>query len=150
MNEIFFFLFPSGNIKSKESKRKEDLSIKPRSSVGAKHVSSSRFTVSPANDPHLAWCYVSSWEPLELNPLGLASKLTPTTSHSPRGYFFIEEATKDWSSCSQSWTHSRFYQRQDFVWQGLLCSCLPLFTEFYSLSLWKRQHMLGEEEPGAL
>ncbi|KAJ4930633.1 hypothetical protein JOQ06_024942 [Pogonophryne albipinna] len=43
-----------GNIKSKESKRKEDLSIKPRSSVGAKHVSSSRFTVSPANDPHLA------------------------------------------------------------------------------------------------
>ncbi|KAK5862197.1 hypothetical protein PBY51_017620 [Eleginops maclovinus] len=43
-----------GNIKSKDSKRKEDLSIKPRSSVGAKQVSSSRFTVSPANDPHLA------------------------------------------------------------------------------------------------
>ncbi|XP_029306990.1 uncharacterized protein lmtk3 isoform X2 [Cottoperca gobio] len=41
------------NIKSKDSKRKEDLSIKPRSSVGAKPVTSSRFTVSPANDPHL-------------------------------------------------------------------------------------------------
>ncbi|XP_031155294.1 uncharacterized protein si:dkey-40m6.8 isoform X1 [Sander lucioperca] len=39
------------NIKSKESKRKEDLSIKPRSPVGAKP--SSRFTVSPANDPHM-------------------------------------------------------------------------------------------------
>uniref|UniRef100_UPI0037E7AD3E uncharacterized protein lmtk3 n=1 Tax=Semicossyphus pulcher TaxID=241346 RepID=UPI0037E7AD3E len=41
------------NIKSKESKRKEDLSIKPRSPVGANQVTSSRFTVSPANDPHL-------------------------------------------------------------------------------------------------
>ncbi|XP_034554039.1 uncharacterized protein LOC117823089 [Notolabrus celidotus] len=41
------------NIKSKESKRKEDFSIKPRSSVGANPVTSSRFTVSPANDPHL-------------------------------------------------------------------------------------------------
>ncbi|XP_051261439.1 uncharacterized protein lmtk3 isoform X2 [Dicentrarchus labrax] len=41
------------NIKSKESKRKEDLSIKPRSPVGANPVTSSRFTVSPANDPHL-------------------------------------------------------------------------------------------------
>ncbi|AWO96509.1 putative serine/threonine-protein kinase LMTK3 [Scophthalmus maximus] len=41
------------NIKSKESKRKEDLSYKPRSPVGAKPASSSRFTVSPANDPHL-------------------------------------------------------------------------------------------------
>ncbi|XP_037639826.1 uncharacterized protein si:dkey-40m6.8 isoform X1 [Sebastes umbrosus] len=41
------------NMKSKESKRKEDLSIKPRSTVGAKPVTSSRFTVSPANDPHL-------------------------------------------------------------------------------------------------
>ncbi|XP_068179764.1 uncharacterized protein lmtk3 [Antennarius striatus] len=39
-------------IKSKDSKRKEDLSIKPRS-VGANLVTSSRFTVSPANDPHL-------------------------------------------------------------------------------------------------
>ncbi|XP_031708798.1 uncharacterized protein lmtk3 isoform X2 [Anarrhichthys ocellatus] len=42
------------NIKSKDSKRKEDLSIKPRSPVGAKTVTSSRFTVSPANDPHSA------------------------------------------------------------------------------------------------
>ncbi|XP_071326945.1 uncharacterized protein lmtk3 [Trachinotus anak] len=41
------------NIKSKESKRKEDLSIKPRSPVGANPVMSSRFTVSPADDPHL-------------------------------------------------------------------------------------------------
>ncbi|XP_041650180.1 uncharacterized protein lmtk3 [Cheilinus undulatus] len=42
-----------GSNKSKESKRKEDLSIKPRSPVGANPVTSSRFTVSPANDPHL-------------------------------------------------------------------------------------------------
>ncbi|XP_068425068.1 uncharacterized protein lmtk3 isoform X2 [Clinocottus analis] len=42
------------NIKSKESRRKEDFSIKPRSPAGAKAVTSSRFTVSPANDPHLA------------------------------------------------------------------------------------------------
>nr|XP_046256120.1 uncharacterized protein lmtk3 [Scatophagus argus] len=41
------------NVKGKESKRKEDLSIKPRSPVGANPVTSSRFTVSPANDPHL-------------------------------------------------------------------------------------------------
>ncbi|KAM3613699.1 uncharacterized protein V6R79_003761 [Siganus canaliculatus] len=41
------------NVKSKESKRKEDLSIKARSPVGANPVTSSRFTVSPANDPHL-------------------------------------------------------------------------------------------------
>ncbi|KAM4580804.1 uncharacterized protein lmtk3 isoform 2-T2 [Odontesthes bonariensis] len=42
-----------GPNKNKESKRKEDLSIKPRSPVGASAVSSSRFTVSPADDPHL-------------------------------------------------------------------------------------------------
>ncbi|KAM4568177.1 uncharacterized protein lmtk3 isoform 2-T2 [Fundulus diaphanus] len=42
-----------GPNKSKESKRKEDLSIKPRSPVGGGTVSSSRFTVSPADDPHL-------------------------------------------------------------------------------------------------
>ncbi|XP_026227628.1 uncharacterized protein si:dkey-40m6.8 isoform X2 [Anabas testudineus] len=41
------------NIKSKEVKKKEDLSIKPRSPVGANPVTSSRFTVSPADDPHL-------------------------------------------------------------------------------------------------
>uniref|UniRef100_A0A3Q1FN57 non-specific serine/threonine protein kinase n=1 Tax=Acanthochromis polyacanthus TaxID=80966 RepID=A0A3Q1FN57_9TELE len=42
------------NTRSKESKRKDDLSIKPRSPVGgASPVTSSRFTVSPANDPHL-------------------------------------------------------------------------------------------------
>ncbi|KAL6109398.1 lmtk3 [Pungitius sinensis] len=41
------------SIKSKELKRKEDLSLKPRSPAGAKSVTSSRFTVSPANDPHL-------------------------------------------------------------------------------------------------
>lgn len=39
--------------KSKESKRKDNLSIKPRSPVGANPVTSSRFTVSPADDPHL-------------------------------------------------------------------------------------------------
>lgn len=39
--------------KIKESKRKEDLSVKPRSPVGANPVTSSRFTVSPADDPHL-------------------------------------------------------------------------------------------------
>ncbi|KAM4736306.1 uncharacterized protein lmtk3 [Anableps anableps] len=42
-----------GPNKSKESKRKEDLSIKPRSPVGGGPVTSSRFTVSPADDPHL-------------------------------------------------------------------------------------------------
>ncbi|KAM3873218.1 LOW QUALITY PROTEIN: uncharacterized protein lmtk3 [Diretmus argenteus] len=41
------------NNKGKDSKRKEDLSIKPRSPVGANPVTSSRFTVSPADDPHL-------------------------------------------------------------------------------------------------
>nr|XP_008300607.1 PREDICTED: uncharacterized protein LOC103372685 [Stegastes partitus] len=41
------------NVRSKESKRKDDLSIKPRSPVGANPVTSSRFTVSPADDPHL-------------------------------------------------------------------------------------------------
>nr|XP_043890369.1 uncharacterized protein lmtk3 isoform X1 [Solea senegalensis] len=41
------------NSKSKEAKRKEDLSLKPRSHVGANAVTSSRFTVSPADDPHL-------------------------------------------------------------------------------------------------
>ncbi|KAM7420929.1 hypothetical protein PAMA_015234 [Pampus argenteus] len=39
--------------KIKESKRKDNLSIKPRSPVGANSVTSSRFTVSPADDPHL-------------------------------------------------------------------------------------------------
>ncbi|MEQ2264954.1 hypothetical protein XENORESO_000221, partial [Xenotaenia resolanae] len=42
-----------GPNKSKESKRKEDLSIKLRSPVIGGPVTSSRFTVSPANDPHL-------------------------------------------------------------------------------------------------
>ncbi|KAM6910301.1 uncharacterized protein lmtk3 isoform 2-T2 [Xenentodon cancila] len=42
-----------GPNKNKESKRKEDLSIKPRSPVGANPGTSSRFTVSPADDPHL-------------------------------------------------------------------------------------------------
>lgn len=48
------FVFVSGaNIKSKDSKRKEDLSIKPRSPVGTNPVTPSRFTVSPADDSHL-------------------------------------------------------------------------------------------------
>ncbi|XP_061572950.1 uncharacterized protein lmtk3 isoform X2 [Cololabis saira] len=42
-----------GPNKNKESKRKEDSSFKPRSPVGANPGTSSRFTVSPANDPHL-------------------------------------------------------------------------------------------------
>ncbi|XP_029959646.1 serine/threonine-protein kinase LMTK3-like [Salarias fasciatus] len=41
------------HVKSKESRRKDDLSIKPRSPVGGGPVTSSRFTVSPADDPHL-------------------------------------------------------------------------------------------------
>lgn len=51
--DFVFVFFPGPNIKSKESKRKEDFSIKARSPVGANPVTSSRFTVSPANDPHL-------------------------------------------------------------------------------------------------
>ncbi|KAJ3598587.1 hypothetical protein NHX12_002093 [Muraenolepis orangiensis] len=39
--------------KSKEAKRKEDLPVKARSPVGANPVMASRFTVSPANDPHM-------------------------------------------------------------------------------------------------
>ncbi|XP_034030581.1 serine/threonine-protein kinase LMTK3-like isoform X2 [Thalassophryne amazonica] len=39
------------NAKSKESKRKEDLPVKPRTPVGVSPVTSSRFTVSPADDP---------------------------------------------------------------------------------------------------
>ncbi|KAM6968290.1 uncharacterized protein lmtk3 [Aplochiton taeniatus] len=41
------------NSKRKDSKRKEDVSNKPRSPVGANPMTSSRFTVSPADDPHL-------------------------------------------------------------------------------------------------
>ncbi|XP_076010860.1 uncharacterized protein LOC143003941 [Genypterus blacodes] len=41
------------HIKSKDSKRKEDLSIKPRSPMGTNPVTPSRFTVSPADDSHL-------------------------------------------------------------------------------------------------
>ncbi|XP_072317569.1 uncharacterized protein lmtk3 [Eucyclogobius newberryi] len=43
------------NAKRKDSKRKEDYSIKPkpRSPLGTNTVTSSRFTVSPADDPHL-------------------------------------------------------------------------------------------------
>ncbi|XP_028325523.1 uncharacterized protein lmtk3 isoform X2 [Gouania willdenowi] len=39
--------------KSKDSKRKDDLTIKPRSPVATSPVSASRFTVSPADDRHL-------------------------------------------------------------------------------------------------
>lgn len=53
-NILFCLKYSAGpNIKSKESKRKEDFSVKSRSPVGANPVTSSRFTVSPANDPHL-------------------------------------------------------------------------------------------------
>ncbi|XP_028984156.1 uncharacterized protein lmtk3 isoform X2 [Betta splendens] len=45
--------FHGPHSKSKESKKKEDLSVKARSPVGANPVASGRFTVSPANDPHL-------------------------------------------------------------------------------------------------
>ncbi|XP_008320881.1 uncharacterized protein LOC103387854 isoform X2 [Cynoglossus semilaevis] len=41
------------NSKSKETKRKDGLALKPRSTVGANPVTSSRFTVSPADEPHL-------------------------------------------------------------------------------------------------
>ncbi|XP_071004616.1 uncharacterized protein [Oncorhynchus clarkii lewisi] len=41
------------NSKGKDSKRKGDLSVKARSPVGTNPVTSSRFTVSPADDPHL-------------------------------------------------------------------------------------------------
>ncbi|XP_059921001.1 uncharacterized protein lmtk3 isoform X1 [Gadus macrocephalus] len=39
--------------RSKESKRKDELPVKARSPVGANPVMASRFTVSPANDPHM-------------------------------------------------------------------------------------------------
>lgn len=42
------------NAKTKDSKRKEEYSVKPRSPVGKNAVTSSRFTVSPADDSHLA------------------------------------------------------------------------------------------------
>lgn len=80
------FLFPSGTNKSKESKRKEDFSFKSRSHVGPSPVTSSRFTVSPANDPHLVWF---KWR------LGwILSDFALITSPSPRGYFFIEWANR--------------------------------------------------------
>lgn len=80
-NILFCSIFSAGpNIKSKESKRKEDFSIKLRSPVGANPVTSSRFTVSPASDPHLVWWCASLWEPSENNQ--------PST----RGYFFTEYA----------------------------------------------------------
>uniref|UniRef100_A0A8C6SWC1 non-specific serine/threonine protein kinase n=1 Tax=Neogobius melanostomus TaxID=47308 RepID=A0A8C6SWC1_9GOBI len=42
------------NAKSKDSKRKEDYSVRPRKPLGKNAVSSSRFTVSPADDSHMA------------------------------------------------------------------------------------------------
>ncbi|CDQ86893.1 unnamed protein product [Oncorhynchus mykiss] len=50
---VFHPVSRSPNSKGKDSKRKGDLSVKPRSPVGANPVTSSRFTVSPADDPHL-------------------------------------------------------------------------------------------------
>lgn len=135
---LFSFLGP--HVKSRESKRKEDFSIKPRSPVGANPVTSSRFTVSPANDPHLVWCYTASWGPWELNPLGLASELTQQPAIHPEDIFLLNRQLKDWDSGSKSWTHSRFYQRQDFVCQSSLSSCLPLFTEFIH-GLWLKKSL---------
>ncbi|CAL9705648.1 unnamed protein product [Knipowitschia caucasica] len=40
------------NSKRRDSKRKEEYSVKPRSPLGTNSVTSSRFTVSPADDPH--------------------------------------------------------------------------------------------------
>lgn len=42
------------NAKSKDSKKKEEYSVKHRSPMGSNAVTSSRFTVSPADDSHLA------------------------------------------------------------------------------------------------
>ncbi|KAM9406069.1 uncharacterized protein lmtk3 isoform 2-T2 [Salvelinus alpinus] len=52
-NKSTKFDLHGANSKGKDSKRKGDLSVKPRSPVGANPVTSSRFTVSPADDPHL-------------------------------------------------------------------------------------------------
>lgn len=107
-------LFPSGtNTKSKEVKRKEDLSLKPRSHVGTNPVTSSRFTVSPANDPHLVWFKQHHGNRLRCNPLWFDHNYQPFAQ---RLFFYWMRQLKD--SRSRSWTHSGFYQRQDFVWQG--------------------------------
>lgn len=109
-----WFSFPSGtNAKSKEAKRKEDLSLKPRSHVGTNPVTSSRFTVSPANDPHLVWFRRHHGNRLRRNPLWFDHDYQPFTQ---KLFFYWMRQLKD--SRSRSWTHSGFYQRQDFVWQG--------------------------------
>ncbi len=52
---IFFFCpFFSGSVSHKSSKSKDHV-VKPRSPSGVTSGSSSRFTVSPADDPHLMW-----------------------------------------------------------------------------------------------
>lgn len=132
------FPFSSGpNIKSKELKRKEDLSLKPRSPAGAKSVTSSRFTVSPANDPHLVWCFIA-WETFRAEPSWTGQWINHNNQPFTQRLFFYWRGNSKNGSRSKSWTHSRFYQRQDFVWQWLLCSCLPLFTErIHSLQLQK-------------
>ncbi|XP_071025184.1 uncharacterized protein [Oncorhynchus clarkii lewisi] len=52
-NKSTKFDLHGANSKGKDSKRKGDLSVKARSPVGTNPVTSSRFTVSPADDPHL-------------------------------------------------------------------------------------------------
>lgn len=91
------FCLPSGpNVKSKESKRKEDLS-KSRSPVGANPVTSSRFTVSPASDPHLVWPRMASWNPSEQNRSRNGQWINPDDQpFTQRLFFYRIRQLKDW------------------------------------------------------
>lgn len=153
-NSTLWFVSLSGP-KGKESKRKDNLSIKPRSPVGANPVTSSRFTVSPADDPHLVWCHMSSWEPLELNPSETGHWINPNNQPlTQRLFFYWIGNWKNKTPVRKAGHIPGFTSDRILYDRGCwtpACHCLQsLFIAFGYKSLWKRQHMLGEEEPGAL
>lgn len=121
------FCLPSGpNVKSKESKRKEDLS-KSRSPVGANPVSSSRFTVSPASDPHLVWRRMASWNPSEQNCSWNSQWINPNDQpFTQRLFFYRIRHLKDWD-----WRLDTFQvlPATGFSMTGVV-ALLPLLTSF--------------------
>lgn len=153
---LIFSLSPSGpNIKSKESKRKEDLSIKPRSPMGTNPVTSSRFTVSPANDPHLVWLLNVIMGTFRAEPSWTGQRINPNNQPFTQRLFFYWIGNWKNETPVLKAGHIPGFTSDSVLYDRGCCApachyLQSLFIAFGYKSLWERQHMLGEEEPGAL
>lgn len=109
---ILLLYFFSGASSHKAAKSKDRV-VKSRSPTGVTSGSSSRFTVSPADDPHLVWRSNAPQTPGQKLPpwSEWVAPLSSVTMTTPGGYFFYYEKKKGLpfqkAACSPGFTNCR-------------------------------------------